>query len=47
MQAIKECTHGIMVSSDQHAYDKDASDHDEIDDEAPATVPAFLLLLKK
>ena len=36
MQAIEECTHEIMVRSDQHAYDKDASD-DESDDEAPAS----------
>ena len=36
MQAIDECTHEIMVRSDQHAYDKDASD-DESDDEAPAS----------
>ena len=36
MQAIEECTHEIMVCSDQHAYDKDASD-DESDDEAPAS----------
>ena len=35
MQAIEECTHGIMVCSDQHAYDKDASD-DESNVEAPA-----------
>ena len=36
MQAIEESTHEIMVRSDQHAYDKDASD-DESDDEAPAS----------
>ena len=36
MQAIEEYTHEIMVRSDQHAYDKDASD-DESDDEAPAS----------
>ena len=24
IQAIEECTHEIMVRSDQHAYDKDA-----------------------
>ena len=35
MQAIEECTHEIMVRSDQHSYDKDVSD-DESDDEAPA-----------
>ena len=35
MQAIEESTHEIMVCSDQHAYDKDASD-DESDDEASA-----------
>ena len=34
MRAIEESTHAIMVGSDQHAYDKDASD-DESDDEAP------------
>ena len=36
MQAIEESTHDFMVRSDQHAYDKDASD-DESDDEAPAS----------
>ena len=36
MQAIEECTHEIMVRSDQYAYDKDASD-DESDNEAPAS----------
>ena len=36
MQAIEECSHEIMVRSDQHVYDKDASD-DESDDEAPAS----------
>ena len=36
MQAIEECTHETMVRSDQHAYDKNASDG-ESDDEAPAS----------
>ena len=35
MQAVEEFTRGIMVCSDQHAYDKDAGD-DESDDEAPS-----------
>ena len=36
MSAIDECTHEVIVRSDQHAYDKDASD-DESDDEAPVS----------